>query len=195
VVDAVGRALGENGPVERVASSPSFAGEALVTRLLTGLRSLGRAIVIVIDDLHELKAPEGLALLEVFVAHLPPTVRLVLRTREDPAFGLHRLRVAGMVTELRGSDLCFSAKEARQLLESSGVELLPESLVLLVERTEGWVAGLRLAALSTAGHPDPDRFVREFSGSERTVAAYLIAEVLEHQPADVRELLLRDLRA
>ena len=162
-----------------------------MTRLLAGLRSLEDPLVLVVDDLHELRSQEALDLLELFLAHLPPTVRVVLATRDDPRIGLHRLRLAGMVTELRAADLAFSAEEARDLLEASGVELSPEGVALLSERTEGWAAGLRLAALSLAGHPDPERFVREFSGSERTVAAYLMAEVLERQPPEVRELLLR----
>jgi LuxR family maltose regulon positive regulatory protein len=191
IVEAVRRAVGGDGPVEAVGSSPAFAGEAVVTRLLAGLRSLETPLVLVVDDLHELRSQEALDLLELFLAHLPPTVRVVLATRDDPRIGLHRLRLAGMVTELRAADLTFSAAEARDLLEASGVELSPEGVALLSERTEGWAAGLRLAALSLAGHPDPERFVREFSGSERTVAAYLMAEVLERQPSDARELLLR----
>ncbi len=190
VVDAVGRAAGD-GPVERVGPSPTFAGEAVVTRLLAGLRSLDHPLVLVIDDLHELHSREALELLEVFIAHLPATTRLVLGTREDPGLGLHRLRVAGMLVELDGTDLAFSAEEAGALLAAGGVALSPESMALLSDRTEGWAAGLRLAVLSLTGHPNPDRFVREFSGSERTVAAYLMAEVLERQPPDVRQLLLR----
>ncbi len=81
--------------------------------------------------------------------------------------------------------------EARELLAAAGVELAEPALALLYERTEGWAAGLRLAALSLAGHPDPDRFAAEFSGSERTVAEYLLAEVLERQTEEVRRLLLR----
>ena len=191
VVDVVERAAGGDGPVERVGPSPTFAGEAVVTRLLAGLRSLDHPLVLVIDDLHELHSREALELLEVFIAHLPATTRLVLGTREDPGLGLHRLRVAGMLVELDGTDLAFSAEEGRALLAAGGVALSPESMALLSDRTEGWAAGLRLAVLSLAGHPDPDRFVREFSGSERTVAAYLMAEVLERQPPDVRQLLLR----
>jgi LuxR family maltose regulon positive regulatory protein len=99
--------------------------------------------------------------------------------------------LTGELTELRARDLLFSLEEARQLLEPAGIALSDEGLALLHERTEGWAAGLLLAAISLAAHPDPERFVREFSGSERTVAGYLLAEVLERQPADVRELLLR----
>ncbi|HEY6886254.1 MAG TPA: LuxR C-terminal-related transcriptional regulator [Solirubrobacter sp.] len=191
VVEEVRRAVGDDGPVEATSPAPAFAGEAVVTRLLGGLRALHEPLVLVVDDLQELRSQEALDLLELFLAHLPPTVRVVIATRDDARISVHRLRLAGMVTELRAADLAFSAQEARDLLEASGVELSPASVALLSERTEGWAAGLRLAALSLAGHPDPDRFVQEFSGSERTVAGYLMAEVLERQRAEVRDLLLR----
>ena len=113
------------------------------------------------------------------------------REPRGPRLGLHRLRLAGRLTEIRDPDLRFSLEEARELLEASGIELPEEALVLLHERTEGWAAGLRLAVISLARHPDPERFVSEFSGSERTVAGYLMAEVLDRQPPEVRELLLR----
>ena len=87
--------------------------------------------------------------------------------------------------------MAFSLEETRELLAKAGIALSDAGVTLLQERTEGWVAGLRLAAISLAGHPDPERFVKEFSGSERTVAGYLLAEVLERQPAEVRDLLLR----
>ena len=115
----------------------------------------------------------------------------MLATRRDPQLGLHRLRLAGELTEVRASDLRFTLDETRELLAASGIALSDEAIAMLHARTEGWAAGLRLAALSLVGHPDPERFVAEFSGSERTVADYLLAEVLEHQPEDVRRLLLR----
>ena len=118
-------------------------------------------------------------------------MRFVLVTRHDLRLGLHRLRLAGELTEIRADDLRFSRTEARTLLDAAGVVLSGSALDLLYDRTEGWVAGLRLAALSLAGHPDPERFAAEFGGSERTVAEYLLAEVLERQPEDARRLLLR----
>ena len=121
----------------------------------------------------------------------PQELRLVLAARHDVRLGLHRLRLEGQLTEIRGDDLRFSADEARALFAAAGVELAGPTLRMLYERTEGWAAGLRLAALSLAGHPDPDRFAAEFSGTERTVAEYLLAEVLERQPREVRRLLLR----
>ena len=96
-----------------------------------------------------------------------------------------------MQAEIRAADLRFTERETREVLQASGIALSEPGVALLHQRTEGWAAGLRLAAISLAGHPDPERFVAEFSGSDRTVAEYLIAEMLERQPADVHDLLLR----
>jgi LuxR family transcriptional regulator, maltose regulon positive regulatory protein len=104
---------------------------------------------------------------------------------------LHRLRLEGELTEIRADELRFTVAEAQALFQAAGVELAGPALGMLYERTEGWAAGLRLAALSLAGHPDPERFAAEFSGSERTVAEYLLAEVLDRQPGETRRLLLR----
>jgi LuxR family transcriptional regulator, maltose regulon positive regulatory protein len=177
--------------VERVSPAPSFAGAAVVERLLSHLRGLDEPLVLVIDDLHELDSGDALAWLELLLARLPAQLRVVLATREDPALGLHRLRLAGELTEVRGPELRFSLNETRALLRTSGIALSDACVVSLHERTEGWPAGLRLAAISLASHPDPERFVSEFSGSERTVAGYLLAEVLDRQPPEVRDLLLR----
>ena len=144
-----------------------------------------------IDDVHELGSTEALRQLELLVMRAPAELRFVLATRHDLRLGLHRLRLEGELTEIRAADLRFTLAEARALFDAAGVELPDPALALLHERTEGWAAGLRLAALSLAGHPDPERFAAEFSGSERTVAEYLLAEVLERQSEQVRRLLLR----
>ena len=191
VVDAVADAVGGGRLVERVGATPAFRGEAVVEHLLSDLRSLDEPLVLVIDDLHELGSADALRLLERFLSELPPALRVALATRQDPELGLHRLRLTDRLTEVRAGDLRFSLDETRRLLEADGITLADGAVALLHERTEGWVAGLRLAALTLAKHPDPERFVREFTGSERTVAAYLMAEVLERRPAEVRELLLR----
>ena len=177
--------------VERVAAAPVFGSEAVVERLRSNLDALDRPLVLVIDDLHELRSEAALRLLETFLSEPPPELRVVLSTREDPNLGLHRMRLAGTLVDIRASDLRFSVQEARDLAEASGVALSDKSLALLHQRTEGWAAGLRLAIISLARHPDPERGVAEFSGSERNVAAYLLAEVLERQPPEVRDLLLR----
>jgi LuxR family transcriptional regulator, maltose regulon positive regulatory protein len=176
--------------VQRVDPAPTFQGEAVVEQLMADLGSLEEPAVLVIDDLHELRSVDALAWLDRFLARLPAMLRVVLATRETPQLALHRRRLAGELTELRGTDLRFSQAETKDLLAAAGVTLSDDALARLYERTEGWAAGLRLAAISLAGHPEPERFVTEFSGSERTVAGYLLAEVLERQPAEVRDLLL-----
>ena len=177
--------------LHEVTAAPDFDGWAFVTDLLTDLAPLDRRLWLIIDDLDELDDPDTLRQLELLLADAPAELRFALSTRRDLPLGLHRMRLDGGLTELRGPDLRFDLAEARAMFETAGVDLPDCALAALVERTEGWAAGLRLAALSLARHPDPERFVSEFSGSERTVAGYLRAEVLERQPADVRELLLR----
>ncbi len=191
VVERLRSAVGRDGLVQKVAPTPAFDGEGLVRRLISELEALDEPVVLVIDDLHELVSPDAQAQLELLLARRPRLLYVVLATRHDPSLGLHRLRLAGELTELRAVDLRFSAEEARQLLDVSTVELSAEAAAMLLARTEGWAAGLRLATMSLAGHPDPERFVAEFAGSERTVADYLLAEVLERQPAAVKQLLLR----
>jgi LuxR family transcriptional regulator, maltose regulon positive regulatory protein len=177
--------------VRAVTAEPDLDGWAMVERLLADLGALRDRIWLVIDDVHELTSSEALRQLELLVMRGPAELRFVLATRRDVRLGLHRLRLEGDLTEIRATDLRFTADEARALLEAAGVALPASVLALLHERTEGWAAGLRLAALSLAGHPDPERIAAEFSGSERTVAEYLLAEVLERQPEEVRQLLLR----
>ena len=177
--------------IERVSPAPSFADAAVVEPLVSQLQQLEDPLALVIDDLHNLDSEATLASLEMLLTRLPAQLLVVLATREEPALGLHRLRVAGALTELRGPDLRFSLDETRALLRASGITLSDDGLASLHERTEGWPAGLRLAAISLSAQGDPERFVSEFSGSERTVAAYLLAEVLERQPPEVRDLLLR----
>ncbi len=188
VTDALAPVIGS---VEPVAPAPSFSGELMVERLLSELGSLEEPAVLVIDDLHEPHSAEALNWLEVLLARPSARVLVVLVTREDPRLGLHRLRLAGNLTELRGSDLALSVDETRELLAASGITLLDASVRVLHERTEGWAAGLRLAMIALGQHPNPEQFLREFSGSERMVAGNLLAEVLERQPVEVRQLLLR----
>ena len=115
----------------------------------------------------------------------------MLATRHDLRLGLHRLRLKGELAEIRAGELRFSLAEAAELFAAAGLELPGPAVAVLHERTEGWAAGLRLAALAVAEHPDPERFAAGFSGTERTVAEYLLAEVLERQGEQVRRLLLR----
>ena len=163
----------------------------MVDRVLSEFADAGAGITVVIDDLHELTSPEALAQLSRLLTNLPPHVHALLTTRHDLRLGLHQLRLAGELAEIRAADLRFTERETRMLLDASGIALSEAGAALLHQRTEGWAAGLRLAAISLAGHPDPERFVAEFSGSDRTVAEYLIAEMLDRQPPGVQDLLLR----
>src|SRR6516164_9809667 len=185
-------ALRQTGPgsalVREVTAAPDLDGWVITERLLADLAPLDEALWLVVDDVHELGG-DALAQLELLIMRAPPELRFVLAARHDVRLGLHRLRLEGELAEVREPDLRFTLAEARELFEAAGVDL-PE-VAPLVERTEGWAAGLRLAALALAGHPDPGRLAAEFSGAERTVAEYLLAEVLDRQDEKVRRLLLR----
>ncbi|HEY2640506.1 MAG TPA: LuxR C-terminal-related transcriptional regulator [Streptosporangiaceae bacterium] len=191
LLDAVRDASATAGRAEPHAATPDFNAPAMVDRVLSELADISGGITVVIDDLHELNSPEALAQLTRLLTNLPPNVHAILTTRHDLRLGLHQLRLAGELAEIRAADLRFTERETRELLDASGIALSDAGVALLHQRTEGWAAGLRLAAISMAGHPDQERFVAEFSGSDRTVAEYLIAEMLERQPADVQGLLLR----
>jgi LuxR family maltose regulon positive regulatory protein len=191
VLDALRDTIAGSKLIRPLTGAPDLNGWAVVERLLEDLEPLEDPLWLVIDDVHELRSAEALAQLELLVMRAPADLRFVLATRREVRLGLHRLRLEGELTEIRAADLQFSVDEARALFEAAGVELPEWALAALVRRTEGWAAGLRLAALSLAGHPDPERFAAEFSGSERTVAQYLLAEVLDHQSEPVRRLLLR----
>jgi LuxR family maltose regulon positive regulatory protein len=191
LLDAVRKASDTTGRAEPQAATPDFNASAMVDRVLSELADAGGDITLVIDDLHELNSPEALAQLTRLLMHLPPHVQAMLTTRHDLRLRLHQLRLAGELADIRAADLRFTERETHELLQASGIALPEPVVTLLHQRTEGWAAGLRLAALSLAGHPDPERFVAEFSGNDRMVAEYLIAEMLERQPADVQDLLLR----
>jgi LuxR family maltose regulon positive regulatory protein len=191
LLDAVRHASVATGRAEPPAATPDFNAPAMVDRVLSELADARGGITLVIDDLHELTSPEALVQLTRLLTNLPPHVHAILATRHDVRLRLHQLRLAGELAEIRAADLRFSERETRELLDASGITLSAAGAALLHQRTEGWAAGLRLAAISLAGHPDPERFVAEFSGSDRTVAEYLLAEMLERQPPDVQDLLLR----
>jgi len=146
--------------------------------------------VLVLDDVHEAGGAVLWAVLRALM-ELPGAPHIVLSTRVDPALPLQRWRVEGRLAELRADEFAFTVTEADELLTGQGIRLAPADVETLVARTEGWAAGLRLAALMLADHPDPAAAVSEFAGDDRAVVGYLIEEVLDRQPAPARELLLR----
>jgi LuxR family maltose regulon positive regulatory protein len=172
-------------------ATPGSSGSEVADKVLSELEESGDPFVLVIDDLHELSSPEAAGQLTALLTRLPAGVRAIVATRRDLPLHLHRLRLAGDLTEIRAAQLRFTEHETRQLLAGAGIALPEHLAATLHQRTEGWAAGLRLAVLSLAGHSDPERFVAEFSGSDRTVAEYLLAEMLERQPLEVQRLLLR----
>ncbi len=164
--------------------------EVLVTTLINDLAQRhepGQAVLI-LDDYHLIDSPQLHASMAFLVEHLPPGLRLVLASRSEPPLPLARLRARGQVAELGAADLRFTPEEAADLLGSG---LPGDALTALTTRTEGWAAGLQLAALSLRGQVDAARFLAEFSGSNRYVLDYLTEEVLESQPADIRGFLLQ----
>jgi LuxR family transcriptional regulator, maltose regulon positive regulatory protein len=174
-------------------ASAASSSEPLVTALINELAAQpgDREVALVLDDYHLIVAAPVHASLIFLLEHMPPGLRLVLATRSDPPLPLARLRARGQLAELRGSDLRFTADEAASLLgEATGAGLPAETVAALTARTEGWAAGLQLAALSLRGQGDPAGFVTAFSGSHRYVLDYLASEVLEQQSEQVRAFLL-----
>jgi LuxR family maltose regulon positive regulatory protein len=167
--------------------------ERCLPLLVSGLAQLPTPVVLVLDDLQDITEPALFEELEFLVRHAPPQLRLVLATRVDPPLPLQRLRLDGQLVQIRAADLAFTVAEAAELLASSEDQppLSDDDLALLHARTEGWAAGLRLAALSLRGQPDPHRFVTEFAGDDKSVADYLTREVLDRQPEELRSFLLR----
>jgi LuxR family transcriptional regulator, maltose regulon positive regulatory protein len=176
---------------ETPATTAGLGVNQLVARVLAELAEHADPLVLIIDDLHELKSADALGQMEVVLATLPSSARVVLSSRRDPPIRLHQLRLADEFAEIRGGDLRFTERETRELLDESGITLSEAGTAALHRRTEGWAAGLRLAVISLSRHPDPERFVAEFSGTDRAIGEYLMAEMLERHPSEVQNMLLR----
>ncbi|HTE19753.1 MAG TPA: hypothetical protein VK689_15410, partial [Armatimonadota bacterium] len=181
------------GPVRALLQSsqpPSL--QYALTLLLNALASLPQPVTVVLDDYHQIEANAVHESLTFLLEHLPPTLFFIITTRSDPPLPLARLRVRRQLIELRAGDLRFNDDEAATFLnESMGLSLAPRAVARLAERTEGWVAGLQLAALSLQGVAEPDRFLDAFTGSSRYVVDYLSEEVLRRQPPEVADFLRR----
>jgi LuxR family maltose regulon positive regulatory protein len=191
LLGAVRQASGADTGGPPLAATPDFNAAAIRGRILAELAGYRDRTFLVIDDLHELTSPAAIMQLTGLLADLPPHVHAILASRRDLPLRLHKLRLAGQLAEIRAADLRFTEQQTSQFLAASGVALSGAGVAKLHQRAEGWAAGLRLAAISLASSPDPERFVTEFSGSSRTVAEYLLAEMLDGQPAEVQLLLLR----
>ncbi len=190
-ITALQRLDGRAGTDALAALPSSGADERVLTTLLRDLEALEVPSTIVLDDFQVIESQEVLDALTFLVDRLPTTVQLVIATRSEPRLPMARPRLTGRLVEVRESHLRFRDDEALELLDALGVRLDPADAALLIEHTEGWAAGLQLAGLSLREHPDPVAFVRRFAGSTRVVADLLVEEVLDRQPEDVRDFLLR----
>ena len=187
-------ALGRSGvalpKVLSAASRRRLADHTFLVRLASLLSAQNPPVSLVVDDLHVLTEPTVLTELNFVLRNAQPGLRLVVSSRADPLLPLHRYRLAGELAEIRASDLAFSTAEARLLLARHSSALSADSLERLIRRTEGWAAGLRLAAISMDGHPDPDQFVKELITEDSALTGYLVEEVLKGASPEVREVLL-----
>jgi LuxR family transcriptional regulator, maltose regulon positive regulatory protein len=166
--------------------------ESLLPVLGNELATLSAPVVLAVDDYQLISSPECHEHMAFLLTHLPPTAQIVLITRVDPPLPIGRLRTTGDLVEIRTSELRFTATEAREVVRTvSDVQLDEADLGALLERTEGWPAGVYLAALSLRGQPSPSSFVRQFSGDNRFITEFLVEEVLSNQPRQIMEFLCR----
>ncbi|MCP4541033.1 MAG: hypothetical protein GY832_28185 [Chloroflexi bacterium] len=165
--------------------------DALVTALINDIVTAPRPFVLILDDYHTISALPIHQLLGFLLEHQPPQMHLIIATREDPPLPMSRLRARGQSSEIRQDDLRFTKKEAANFLQRvADADLLPQDVAALQKRTEGWITGLQLAALSIRGHDDAQQLIESFTGSHRHVLDYLIEEVFQRQSASAQDFLL-----
>ena len=170
---------------------PDFGGTVLPV-LVHEMASLPEQVVLVLDDYHLIKKAVCHEQVALLLGRLPPRVQVVIATRADPPLPLARMRALGEMAEIRTPELRFDVQQAAELIHAAvAAELSERDLASLVRRTEGWPAGLHLAALSMRRDPSPDAFVRQFSGANRFIVDYLVEDVLNQQPSGIREFLTR----
>jgi LuxR family transcriptional regulator, maltose regulon positive regulatory protein len=184
-------AIGEDDRFETL-SGETNAVRGSATELLNTLTARGGPVTLILDDYHAIESRAVHDLVQFTIDHLPPNLHIVLSTRSDPPLALSRLRARGQLLELRGDDLRFTAEEAADFLNGAmGLALATSDVAELERRTEGWVVGLQMAAISLSGRDGAHAFIQRFSGSNRYVLDYLTDEVLDRQPKEVRDFLLR----
>jgi LuxR family maltose regulon positive regulatory protein len=181
-----------SGVLAQLLSSQTPSTESLLIALLNEIAALPVNFLLVLDDYHVIDSKPVDGLLTFLLEHLPQQMHLVVATREDPQLPLARLRAGGQLTELRADDLRFSAAETADFLNCvMGLNLSEAEVAALEARTEGWIAGLQLAAISMRGHHDAADFIQSFTGSHRYILDYLVEEVLQRQPERVSIFLLQ----
>ncbi|MBE0687786.1 MAG: LuxR family transcriptional regulator [Anaerolineaceae bacterium] len=180
------------GLMTALQSAESLNTEALLSALLNEITTIPDDFILILDDYHLIDSPVVDQSLAFIVEHQPAQMHMVISTREDPSLPLARLRARSQMIELRASDLRFTPAEASEFLnEVMGLTLSVEDITSLETRTEGWIAGLQLAAISMHGQKDASGFIQAFTGSHRHILDYLLEEVLQRQPTEVQNFLLR----
>jgi LuxR family maltose regulon positive regulatory protein len=189
-VEGIKQGIGES-LLQALHSQQAPSTEAILTALLNEIAAITDNFFLVLDDYHVIDSKSVDEALAFLVEHQPPQMHLIIATREDPSLPLSRLRVRGQLTELRAADLRFTSAEAAEFLnQMMGLNLSTEDIAALDKRTEGWIAGLQLAALSMQGDQDAASFIKSFTGSHRFVMDYLLEEVLHQQPENMQIFLL-----
>ena len=194
VIAAVQRVVpgvaGDLAMLLRSSQRPSV--EFVITALVNELASVPDDVTLVLDDYHVVTSTAVNGALIFLLENLPPNLHLIISTRSDPPIPIARLRSRGQVVEVRADDLRFTPDEAATFLgQTMGLALSPEQVAALDERTEGWIAGLQMAALSMRGREDVDGFIRGFAGTNRFILDFLVEEVLAREPEDVQAFLLQ----
>lgn len=186
-------ARGVHAPAEEALAAlkpPATVDAGFVDAFISAASAFPQGLWLVLDDVHEVTAPDTLNGLARLLTHLPPEVCVMLGCRHDPPLPIPRLILAGTAAEIRAADLAFNRDETRQLLCGHDIHLSDEDLDLLLAKTEGWAAGLRLAALSLTQQEDASGYLGALAGDDRAVAAYLVTEVIRNQSVDTVAFLL-----
>jgi len=192
LVTAIALALSHAGAAgDGLRAVPTGAAGTMLGELARSLEARERPFVLVVDDVHRLRSPEALATLEAVIGAVPPGSQVVLASRDEPALPIGRLRAEGMLVDLRARDLVMSRREAALMLAMSGLDLPAQDVLVLLQRTEGWPAGLYLAALSLRDRPDVHGAVARFGGDDRLMADYVREELLGTLADDERAFLQR----
>jgi LuxR family transcriptional regulator, maltose regulon positive regulatory protein len=186
-------ALQHNGLVASVPSADTSRSmvERAIDELVDAASGGDDPLVLVLDDVHFLNDADVIGTLDSVLKHPPPQLRVIMTALSDPVIPLHRYRIQGNLSEIRAAELAMSMPEVEQLLAAHDVHLAKPQIELLAERTEGWVAGVRLSAMRIEGSPDPERLVNDFAMDRGSIGEYLMEEVLANQPPEVQKLLIR----
>ena len=190
-IQSINAAFGQ-GTIRLLNSPNKTSGESIVSMLINEIINIDQHFLLVLDDFHYIENAEILKLVEYFLEHSPDNIHIVILTRSDPALPIARLRSRNQLVELRSSDLSFSANDISILFNKKlKLGLSIDDVYSLETKTEGWIAGLQLTALSMQGREDISEFIRNLKGDNRYIMDYLIEEVLKIQSEDIKEFLLQ----